>query len=163
MPPPAARVDDVVDVLHGVAVADPYRWLEDGSSAETRAWAAAQNARTRDALDELAHRDAGRDRLAALLRAGTAAAPAIEGGLVFSLDRWGEHDQSVLCTRPLAGSGPAEPTVVLDLLRDSDADDDTAAIDWYRPSRDGTLVASGTSKGGDERPKLQVFRPAGGG
>src|SRR3954465_8685901 len=43
--PPNSRRDQVVDHLHGVEIADPYRWLEDGTSDETRAWTAAQNAR----------------------------------------------------------------------------------------------------------------------
>ena len=36
----------MVEVLHGVEVADPYRWLEDGAAAEVQAWTAAQNAQT---------------------------------------------------------------------------------------------------------------------
>ena len=42
--PPPTRRDDVREVLHGVEIVDPYRWLEDGSSPETRAWIDAQNA-----------------------------------------------------------------------------------------------------------------------
>jgi len=42
--PPPTRREDVVDVLHGVEVADPYRWLEDGDDPEVQAWLAEQNA-----------------------------------------------------------------------------------------------------------------------
>ena len=49
--PPPARREDVVDILHGVEVHDPYRWLEDGDAAEVRQWVAAQNEHTRQALD----------------------------------------------------------------------------------------------------------------
>ena len=41
--PPPARREEVVDILHGVEVPDPYRWLEDGDAAEVRQWVAAQN------------------------------------------------------------------------------------------------------------------------
>ena len=48
---PLARADDLVETLHGVPVPDPYRWLEDADSPETRAWVEAQNALTRSELD----------------------------------------------------------------------------------------------------------------
>ena len=48
---PPARADDLVETLHGVPVPDPYRWLEDPGSPETRAWVEAQNALTRSQLD----------------------------------------------------------------------------------------------------------------
>jgi prolyl oligopeptidase len=144
-----------VEVLHGVEVHDPYRWLEDGSAPETKAWAEAQNARTRAVLDAIPARPRLHERLSTLLRAGTSGAPRIEGGQVFSLDRWGDREQAVLCVRPLHADDAPEPTVVLDpaaLLGD-----DTAALDWFHPSRDGRLVAYGTSASGDERSTLRVL------
>jgi prolyl oligopeptidase len=53
----ATRKDDLVETLHGVDVADPYRWLEDGDSAEVKAWTASQNERTRAVLDAIPGRD----------------------------------------------------------------------------------------------------------
>ncbi len=50
------REQEVVDILHGVPIADPYRWLEDGDSEETRAWVALQNTATRMMLDAAPHR-----------------------------------------------------------------------------------------------------------
>ena len=49
-PAPATRLGVDVEVLHGVSVADPYRWLEDGESEEVAAWVAAHNDRTHQAL-----------------------------------------------------------------------------------------------------------------
>ena len=142
--PLPARISDHVDLIHGVEVADPYRWLEDGESDETKAWASYQNARTRAMLDSVSTRPRLHARLTELFRAGTSSAPVIEGGRLFSLDRWGHHDRAVLCARPLDGAGPHEPTVLLDPM--TVVLDETAAIDWFHPSRDGTLVAYGVPR-----------------
>ncbi|MDZ4697022.1 MAG: hypothetical protein SGI86_17930, partial [Deltaproteobacteria bacterium] len=42
--PPPTRTDKTVDTLHGVKVADPYRWLENAEASEVKQWTAAQNA-----------------------------------------------------------------------------------------------------------------------
>jgi prolyl oligopeptidase len=152
-PPPAAR-GDVVDDMHGVAVPDPYRWLDDGASVETLAWSEAQNDRTRTVLDAVAGRDVLRARLGALFGAGAAVSPTIRPGVLLSLDRWDGRDQHVLVVRSLE-----EPEEVGRVLVDPAAGGDaTAAIDWYHPSPDGTLVTFGTSTGGDERSTLRVVR-----
>src|SRR5205814_9302106 len=139
---PPTRRQDVTDVIHGVEVHDPYRWLEDGSSAETKAWADLQNARARDVFDALPSRARLHARLTELFAAGVSGAPRITGDLVWSLDRWGAHDQAVLVVRPLDGDSPHDPRVVVDPLAGGDA---TVAIDWYHPSLDGRFVAYGTS------------------
>ncbi|MGN6575017.1 MAG: prolyl oligopeptidase family serine peptidase, partial [Nocardioides sp.] len=54
---PETRRDGTVETLHGHEIADPYRWLEDPDSEETRAWVAAQNAYSREHLDALASRE----------------------------------------------------------------------------------------------------------
>lgn len=152
---PVARVDDVVDVLHGVEVADPYRWLEDGDAAETQAWTDLQNDRTRKVLDALPARRGLHRRLTDLLRSGNSVGPRVAGERILSMDRWGDHDQAVLVVRPLDDPGPDEPRVLIDphgLTGDA-----TAAIDWFHPSRDGRLVAYGMSAGGDERSTLRVL------
>ena len=153
-PPPPARRDDTADVVHGVTVPDPYRWLEDADSADTRAWVTASNERTRAALDDRPGRDALVRRYTELFSAGAAGAPSIRGGRLFSIDRWGDLEQAVLVVRDVHGDRvPAARTLVdpHDLTGDP-----TASIDWYSPSVDGRLVAFGTSTGGDERSTLRV-------
>jgi prolyl oligopeptidase len=147
-------VEDVVDVLHGVAVADPYRWLEDGDDPEVVAWAEAQNERTRTVLDGLPARPALRAQLERLLRAPIAAAPRLAGDRVFALERGGARDQAVLTVRPF--DDPDAPSRVL-VDPAGAAADAAVAIDWYSPSPDGRLVAYGTSEGGDERSTLRVL------
>lgn len=148
-----ARVDDVVEELHGVEVHDPYRWLEDGDAAETVAWTTAQNERTRAVLDGLPQRAGLHRRFDELLRAGSTGGPRVRGDRLFSLDRWGEHDQAVLVVR--SARTEDEPRVLLD--PHTVVDDATAAIDWYHPSWNGRLVAYGMSAGGDERSTLRIL------
>jgi prolyl oligopeptidase len=130
--------------------------LEDGSDPEVRAWTAAQNERTRQVLDALPDRDAWHSRLVELLSAPIVGAPALAGDLLFRVERGGEHEQSVLVVGPLAD--PSQGRVLLDPR--ALTGDETGALDWYRPHRDGELVAVGTSTGGDERSTLRVLRTA---
>jgi prolyl oligopeptidase len=157
----SARRDDVVDVVHGVPVPDPYRWLEDGDDPDTRAWVAAENARTRAALDGRPERAGLVARFTDLFSAGTAGAPSIRGGRLFSIDRWPGHEQAVLVVRDAHGDGPPAARTLLDPHEATG--DPTAALDWYSPSKDGRLVAYGISTGGDEHSTLGVLDVATGG
>lgn len=155
---PHARRDDLVEELHGHAVADPYRWLEDGDDPDVVDWVTAQNERTTAALARLPGRDELRERLTTLLRAGSSVGCTVAGPVVFSLDRWGPHEQAVLMVRPALRTGGSR--VLVDPAERSD--DPTTAIDWYHPSPDGRLVAYGLSHGGDERSTLHVVEVASG-
>src|SRR6516225_1965924 len=66
--PPATRVDDAKDTYGATVVADPYRWLEDQESKETRAWIDAQDKCTEAALSKLPGREAITKRLSELFR-----------------------------------------------------------------------------------------------
>src|SRR5688572_7289892 len=70
-PPPKTRVENNTETVHGVKVADPYRWLEDQDSPETRAWIAEQNRYTESILGSLPGRDAIQKRLEQLLKIDT--------------------------------------------------------------------------------------------
>src|SRR5688572_7924417 len=63
---PVTRKGDQVDDYHGTRVADPYRWLEDTDSPETRAWIEAQNAVTFGYLNGIPQRGAIRERVSKL-------------------------------------------------------------------------------------------------
>ena len=141
-----------MEVLHGVEVADPHRWLE-SDDPEVTAWCDAQNLRTRAVLDALPSRERWHARLTELLRAGQSGAPSVRGDVVFSVDRWGDHDQAVLVVR--RGLDEAEGRVLLDpgvLLGDS-----TATIDWYEPDLRGGHIAVGLSSGGSEQSTLRIL------
>lgn len=158
-PPPPTRRDDIVDVLHGVEVSDPFRWLETADDPSVRAWVSAQNDHTRAVLDALPGRAALHARLTGLLRSGSSVACSVAGDRVFSLERWGHHDQAVLVVRSALRPGMAR-ALIDPVAVEGDA---TAAIDWYHPSPDGRLVAYGLSTNGDERSTLRIIEVGSGG
>jgi prolyl oligopeptidase len=152
-PPPPARREATADVLHGREVVDPYRWLEDGDGAEVVAWVAAQNERTRAALDARPDRRAWLARLVSLLELPISTGVRLAGDRVFSLERGGGQKQLSLVVRPV--DEPAAARLLVDPAALSA--DATTAIDWYHPSLDGRLVAYGVSEAGDERSVLRVL------
>ncbi|MFT3855550.1 MAG: prolyl oligopeptidase family serine peptidase [Ilumatobacteraceae bacterium] len=156
--PPTRRGDDA-DVLHGVTVADPYRWLEDGDSAEVVEWVAAHNLRTREALDARPSWGRWRERLAALTDLPTVLSAAVRGSLLFVEERPEGADQFVLTVRS-ADDPSIPPRMLLDPA--SLAADGAVAVDWWHPSPDGSLVAYGLSEGGTEDSVLHVLRTSSG-
>ncbi len=145
------RRDDVAETIHGVVVADPYRWLENGEADEVREWTAAQNARTEALLGAVPGRAALEGRLRQLFQVGVVGSPVLRGNRLFYTKRTGEQNQATLCARD--GVDGDERVVV-----DPNALDAVglAALDWWEPSPDGRLVAYGISRDGDEWSTLQV-------
>jgi prolyl oligopeptidase len=141
----------VVDVCHGVAIADPYRWLEEGGSAEVEAWGDEQERHLRAYLDAHPDRQRIQDRLRTLFAIGIVNPPVPRAGRYFYEKRTGEQEQPVLYVRE-ARDGPDR--VLLDPARL--AADAACALDWHYPSRDGRLLAYGLSEGGDEKSTLRV-------
>ncbi|MCW2776640.1 MAG: Prolyl oligopeptidase, partial [Frankiales bacterium] len=148
--PDAERLDLVEDLL-GHAVADPYRWLEDATSPQTRAWAAAQEALVREHLDALPGRDRLRDRLTALLGTGSVGVPAWRAGRAFSTRRDPGQEHAVLHVRePDGTSRPLLDVVALDASG-------ATTLDAWAPSKEGRLLAYQVSTGGDEESLLSVL------
>ncbi len=149
---PTTRIDNITETLHGVTLTDPYRWLEDGSSTETQAWVTEQNAHTRAVLDSLPGREALAARLTSLLSLPSIGLPTPRHGRYFLTRREGDQNQPVIYVRE-GLNGPER--VLLD--PNTFSDDGTVCIDWWYPTRDGKLVAYGTSANGDERSTLHVL------
>jgi prolyl oligopeptidase len=159
-PPPQTRLDDTVDILHGVTVPDPYRWLERGDDPEVRAWVAGQNERTRAVLDAIPDRARWHRRLVELMGLPIVLGAQVRGGQVVLLERLGGAQQSRLVVRRL-DAPDAEPVVLADPALGTD--DAAAAVDWFETSPDGRLVAFGVSEGGTENSVLRIARSADGG
>jgi prolyl oligopeptidase len=150
-PYPPSKTDQAVDKLHGIEIADPYRWLEDAGSPEVKEWVEKQNAYTRSVLDKLPSRDKIRARLSELLDIGTIGTPVPVRGRYFYTKREGKQNQPVLYVREgLVGKDRAlvDPNQL--------APDGTVALDWWYPSREGKLLAYGVSKNGSELSTLHV-------
>jgi prolyl oligopeptidase len=132
-------------------VPDPYRWLEDAASGETEAWSQAQDALVRAHLDALPGRDHVRARLHELMSAGLVGAPAWRGERSFWLRRASGQEHAAL----LVSDGPGQPERV---LVDPGALDQQGltTLDAWQPSKEGGLLASQLSEGGDEESTLRV-------
>jgi prolyl oligopeptidase len=152
LPQVASRRDDITETLHGEPVADPYRWLEDGESEETRAWTAAQNARTEGYLAAIPGRESIRARLAELLQIGSIGVPTPVRGRYLYLRREGGQDHPILYVRD--GADGAD-RVALD-VNALDPGGGTA-LDWHYPSNDGRLLAYGLSTDGSEASVLHLL------
>jgi prolyl oligopeptidase len=148
---PQTRHSDLVETIHGVPVADPYRWLEDPDSLETRAWVDAQNALTRSILDGPA-RDALVHELTALFNYPRITALGRRGGRYFFTHNPGLLNQPRLYVQDAAPA--AEARVLLDpnLL----AADGTTALTAFEPSPDGSLLAYALSEHGSDRQVIRV-------
>jgi prolyl oligopeptidase len=159
MTPPHTRREAVVDTLHGVAVPDPYRWLEFGDDPEVQHWVAEQNRHTRTALDAIPERGAWHERLVALMSLPLVQAVQVRGDRLIMLEREAGAQQSRLVARSLT-----EPTAAPMVLADpaAGAADAASAVDWFYASPDGDLVAFGVSEGGTENSLLRIVRTADG-
>lgn len=153
--PPKARVDAVEDNLHGVKIADSYRWLEDGETAETKQFVADEMAYSLAVLDSLPEREKTHARLSELLKIGTITTPQIGGDYFFYTRRDGTQNQPILYVRKGVNG---KDSVLVDVNKL--AADGTVALDWWKQSHDGKYLAYGTSASGSEMSTLHVIETA---
>lgn len=149
--PPPTRVEEVKETIHGVVVSDPYRWLEDQNSPETRAWIDTQNACTQSLLKTLPGSDAIAKRLGELIKVDTIRLPSQRGGRYFYSKRAAGQDLFVLYMR--RGTGPEE--VLMDPA--SLSADHTTSVNFEGLSDDGKLVAYGVRKGGEDEVSIHFI------
>jgi prolyl oligopeptidase len=159
--PPSTRIEPVAETLHGVVVADNYRWLEGDNSdlaaaghltPAVAAWTDEQNSYTRRRLDGWPGRAALEARLRPLMEVGVVTAPIVRGNRYFYSKREGSQNQPVIYWR--AGHDGADRVLI-----DPAEIDDTGltTVTWISPSPDGTLLAYGTYRAGDENTTLRLL------
>ena len=142
---PSSRKADQVDDYHGTKVADPYRWLENPDSEETKAWVEEQNQITFSYLGEIPVREQIKQRLTQLWNYEKYGSPFKEGDRYFYFKNDGLQNQSVLYTLT---SLDAEPTVLLD--PNTLSEDGTIALSGLSITEDGKLMAYGLSTSGSD-------------
>ncbi|MGA2708254.1 MAG: prolyl oligopeptidase family serine peptidase [Steroidobacteraceae bacterium] len=142
---PPARRGDQVDEYHGIKVADPYRWMEDIDSPETRAWVEAEAQLTGDYLAAIPGRDRIAQRLTEIWNYERWSAPEKHGSRWVFEHNDGLQNQSVLFT----SADPSQAARVL-LDPNSLSKDGTVAFKGADYSDDGGLMAYGLSEAGSD-------------
>ena len=154
--PPPTEARPVTDTMHGIDIVDPYRWLEGDEQGkltdEVDAWTTAQNDHTREILDGLPGRSKLEERLTELMEVGYVGAPAMRGNLYFNTEREGNQDHSVLYVRE---GHDGDKRVLLDV--NTLSEDKLTALGWWSPSPDGSLLAFGLYRAGDENTTLHLM------
>ncbi|MFA5908459.1 MAG: prolyl oligopeptidase family serine peptidase [Vicinamibacterales bacterium] len=149
---PVTRAVDHVDTYHGTKVPDPYRWLEDDTSAETAAWVEAQNKVTFAYLDTIPYRAALTKRLNALYNYAKFSSPSRKGEYYFFSKNDGLQNQSVLyIQKGLTGA----PEVLID--PNTWSADGTVRLAGFAPSRDAKLAVYGVSRSGSDWQEYNVM------
>lgn len=150
--PPQTRQDNVTEVLHGVELVDPYRWLEDQKAAETRAWIDAQNAYTDALLAAVPGREQLKQRLTALLKTDSIDLPGERNGRYFFIKRPAGQEQGIVYVRKgLTGSDEA----LID--PNPKSPDHTTSVNLLSASSDGTLLAYDVRQGGEDEATPHLF------
>jgi len=147
---PPTRQSDQVDDYHGSLVADPYRWLEDTDSPETRAWIEAQNALTFGYLESLPEREIIRKRLNELWDYAKVTAPYHKASRFFQLRNSGLQNQDVLYVMDAPGGIPQAEGGRILLDPNSLSSDGTVALVGWEVSPDGRWLAYATASSGSD-------------
>ena len=151
-PPPPTETQDVVDVLHGVDVPDPYRWLEDQESPDTRRWIDRQNDYTDSVLQVLPGREALRAIAARVLERDVIGLPNERGGRYFFERRRANQNLAVLYMRE---GVDGDDEVLIDPHPMSP--DHTVSVDYEDVSADGSLVAYAVREGGVDEVSIRLM------
>ena len=149
---PETRMDEtVVDDYFGTKVADPYRWLENDTSAETAQWVKAQNEVTQDYLSHIPFRSALKDRLTEIVNYERYSTPSKKHGRYIYSKNDGLQNQSVIYMQETLDG---DPTVLLD--PNALSDDGTVSLGGISFSNDGKYMAYTIQRSGSDWVEIYV-------
>ena len=149
---PQTKKEAVKDTYFGTIVDDPYRWLENDESAETKDWVKRQNDTTQSYLEKIPFKTAIKERLTELLNFERYSQPVREGKYTYFYKNSGLQNQSVFYRQ----KGEEEPEVFLD--PNSFSKDGTTSLAGINFNKDGSLVAYQLSKGGSDWTQAVVMK-----
>ncbi|SUJ08469.1 Prolyl endopeptidase precursor [Sphingobacterium spiritivorum] len=149
---PSTQKGNVSDDFFGVKVADPYRWLEDDRSAETKEWVLSQNKTTFDYLNAIPFRDELKKQLTDIWNYEKVSTPFVEGAYTYFYKNDGLQQHSVLY-RKKGDKGKEE--VFLD--PNTFSKDGSTSLSDVSFSKDGSLMAYSISEGGSDWRKVIVL------
>lgn len=150
---PTKKVDTVTNYF-GTDVKDPYRWLEDDRSEETKIWIKIQNEVTFGYLDKIPFREELKERLTALWNYEKVGSPFKEGGYTYFYKNDGLQNQFVVY-RYKTGKDPSTAEVFLD--PNTFKEDGTISLGGLSFSEDGKNAAYSISEGGSDWRKVLVM------
>lgn len=151
-PPPPTEARPVTDTVQGTALADPYRWLEDAKSPETRAWIDRQMKYTGQYLSQVKIRPAIVDDLAKLERVESYSIPIERDGNYFFKKRLADENQgSIYMRRGL--HGPDERLIDATKL----SADQNTSVQINDLSKDGSLLVYGIRSGGADEESVRIL------
>ena len=149
---PETRMVDHIDTYHGTEVPDPYRWLEDDTSAETAKWVEAQNKVTFAYLEQIPFRKQLFARLQKLYDYAKYSSPSRKGDYYFFSKNDGLQNQSVLYIQK---GIDGKPEVLLD--PNTWSSDGTVRLGAFAPSKDARLAVYGVSRSGSDWQEYNVL------
>jgi prolyl oligopeptidase len=150
--PPQSRIEPVTEILHGVPITDPYRWLEDQDSPRTRAWISAQTQYARAYLDAIPGRERIRKRIRELLDVETYdSILRVDNRYVFRKRVAGQEQPCIFLREGHDGK---------DQLLLDPADRETGTHTALRPlqlSQNGRLLLYEVKEGGERSGTFELF------
>lgn len=149
---PDSKKTDQTDTFFGVEVKDPYRWLEDDLSADTKKWVVVENKLTFGYLDQIPFREKLKNQLTEIWNYERISAPFKEGDFTYFYKNDGLQQHSVLYRQ----KGSSKEEVFLDPNKFSK--DGTTSLAGVNFSKDGSLCAYQISEGGSDWRKVIVMR-----
>ena len=151
-PPPYSPIEVATDFLHGVPVADPYRWLEDQDSPRTRAWIREQTRYARKYLNAIPGRDLIRRRIREFLAVETYDSLQKAGNRYFFRKRFPDQEQPCIYKRDAAGG---EDQLLIDPAARGTGT--FTAVKPLRVSPDGKLLLYEVKEGGERTGTFELL------